>query len=252
MRGRFSRPLSILLALASSIAVAGCYGSTEPATEIGERSARLNGQGTMNNGPGQVFFEYHRPLRSGSGTTPVNVPGGASGPFSQRVTGLRGATEYEFRLCATEEARPTGEAICAQRRKFRTDTPDGDRVDAIYSFFQSRTTFARIEAASGASGQNPSGSVTLPTGPDGGVYGPVHFVGFVTCLSVRDDVAVVGAVGQGPNTQPELRSALVSVKAGDYGQRLSTSSAAPDCAGAEPNFDPDSSPDGDVSAFDAP
>ena len=167
-------------------------------------------------------------MHSGSGTTPVNVPGGASGPFSQGVTGLRGPTDYEFRICATEEGRPTGQAVCAQRRKFRTDTPDGDRVDAFYSFFQSRTTFARIEAASGPSGQNPS-------------------------LSVRGDVAIAGAVGQGPNPgAPDLRSALVSMKAGDYGLRLSTGSSPPDCAVAKPNFDPDSVPDSDAFVFDAP
>ena len=169
------------------------------------------------------------------------------------MTGLRGATDYEFRICATEEGTPTGQAVCAQRRKFRTDTPDGDRVDAFYSFFQSRTTFARIEAASGPSGQNPSGSVNLPTGPDRGSYGTTRFGGFVTCLSVRGDVAIVGAVGQGPNPgAPDLRSALVSIKAGDYGLRLSTSSSPPDCAAAKPNFDPDSVPDSDAFIFDAP
>ncbi len=40
------------------LVLGGCYGSTEPATNIGEDSATLRAQGTANNGPATSYFEY--------------------------------------------------------------------------------------------------------------------------------------------------------------------------------------------------
>ena len=38
--------------------LAGCYGSTEPATEVAFDSAKLNGRGTADKGPAFSYFEY--------------------------------------------------------------------------------------------------------------------------------------------------------------------------------------------------
>jgi hypothetical protein len=49
--------LAALLALVAGV-FAGCYGSTEPATDIGPESATLQGHGTANNGPAKSWFQY--------------------------------------------------------------------------------------------------------------------------------------------------------------------------------------------------
>ncbi len=70
----------------SVVALAGCYASTEPATNVGPEAATLNARGTANNGPARSHFEFWM-----TGSTRVSWtddqrwPAGASGPFSQRA-----------------------------------------------------------------------------------------------------------------------------------------------------------------------
>jgi hypothetical protein len=45
------------MAVVAGLALTGCYGSTEPATEVTADTARLNARGTANNGPATSFFE---------------------------------------------------------------------------------------------------------------------------------------------------------------------------------------------------
>jgi hypothetical protein len=46
------------MGMAGVLILSGCYGSTEPATDIGPESAKLNARGTANNGPAHGGFEY--------------------------------------------------------------------------------------------------------------------------------------------------------------------------------------------------
>ena len=88
-----------LLSLLGAVALlTGCYGSTEPATQVGPDSARLNGQGTANTGPAYSYFEYQAafPPSPIQRTIQREWPAGASGPLSEPITGLRDATTYIY------------------------------------------------------------------------------------------------------------------------------------------------------------
>jgi hypothetical protein len=146
-------------ALVVALACAGCYGSTEPATDIGLHGAHLHGAGTANNGPAGVFFQLWPsafPARVQE-TRHVDVPDGTSGPFS-RSTEVQLAldTEYSFRLCADEGGGP----ICAQTRTFRMPKPAGDAVIGdINQAYEFRPLF--VEAQSDASGGAPTGHFSV-------------------------------------------------------------------------------------------
>jgi len=174
-----------------ALAFAGCYGSTQPATDITMHGARLHGQGTTNNGPADVFFQlWPSAFPSRVQETPRrNVPGGATGPFAQNTrVQLAFDTEYSFRLCGDEG----GGAVCAQTVKFRMPKPTGDAVfGEVPSAYGFRSLF--IEAQSGPSGESPGGNFS--------VFGA--FSGHVTSMTVTGNRAAVFARGtaqQGTNT----------------------------------------------------
>ena len=115
--------------------LAGCYGSTEPATNIGEDSATLRGQGTANNGPASSYFEYSTkreplPGQARPRTPTRSWPAGASGPISERVSDLLVASRYSFRLCGADRGATP---VCAQTRTLTTPTPTGDYVKGSFS-----------------------------------------------------------------------------------------------------------------------
>lgn len=180
--------LAGFVAALAVVVLSGCDGSTEPATEVKEESARLHARGTANNGPASSYFEYQP--ANGAGfkreTEPRSWPAGASGPFSEQVAGLLPATPYEFRVCGYDDGAPT--VACAQKRSFTTVRPPGDGVQAIFWFSghnPPRAAQVTVEATSGPAGQQPSGSIHTQT-----------FDGFVTCLAVQGDRAAVVSVGQ--------------------------------------------------------
>ena len=71
-----------VVSVVACLVFAGCYGSTEPATDVGPLSAQLNGRGTMNDGPGYSFFQWRAAGTSEwTKTDEVRLPAGASGPF---------------------------------------------------------------------------------------------------------------------------------------------------------------------------
>ncbi len=114
------RPRRCLIAAVSVVALvgSGCYGSTEPATNITSTSATLNAHGTANNGPAVTVFNYRPTNNPGGGflSPPLHWPAGASGSFSQKVEDLFPNTEYMFQLCGSD-GPPT---VCAQWRTFKT------------------------------------------------------------------------------------------------------------------------------------
>lgn len=175
----------------------GCYGSTEPATDVGSGSARLNAQGTANDGPAYSYFEYDTALPTGVSRTRLRAwPAGASGRVSEVVGGLREATAYAYRVCGGDQGEPPA---CAQYRFFTTRGPDGkDSVKGWWRYTVQGVSNpeGQIDAVSGPSGENPSGSLShYRTEQFEGALYPVRFTGFVTCVAVDGSRATVGAVG---------------------------------------------------------
>lgn len=200
-------------AVLGGLVLTGCYGSTEPATNVESKRATLNARGTANNGPATSFFEY---WPTGAQdltrrTTSRTWPAGASGAFSETVERLAASTAYSFRVCGRDE-QAEGEAVCAQTRTLTTRPPVEDALHG--SYFHPPTTGLRVDVASGPSGDGPHGSVRYTSGSAFGPY--VEFEGFVTCLAVDGDRAAIGAVGREfrtgiPNGGERPATAIVTV-----------------------------------------
>ena len=186
MRGKRS---AAAVAMAG-LALVGCYGSTEPATEVERDSARLNARGTANNGPASSLFEYWPAGRQDATrrTRRLNWPGGVSGPIALTVSALRPSTAYSFRLCGADQGESD---VCAQTRSLTTRASTDDLVKGAY--FRADGTGATIDAESGAGGENPDGSVSSSS--VGGPTGRFTFSGSVSCVVVTGRRGVVGAVG---------------------------------------------------------
>jgi hypothetical protein len=229
-------PLIGALAL---VTLAGCYGSTEPATDVEHDSATLRGQGTANNGPAHSFFEYwltgsQQHLRAGD----HDWPAGASGPLSAKVTGLAPGSQYSFKVCGYDVTSEGGGPVkCAQTRTFTTKPPVEDSVRG--GFYAGCCSRFDVDAASAPNGANPRGAIwwyrSSSTSPDP----PRIFNGFVTCLAVNGSRAAVGAVGRwtqqgSPDTNATFLVTIVDGRTEEdtYHEIETAGSAPPNCATA--------------------
>src|SRR5687767_2063745 len=119
------------MGMAGVLVLSGCYGSTEPATDIGIDAATLRAYGDTEGSPTTSWFEYWRTSEPGNVRTTASHdwPAHVRGPLSARLSypndGLDPITQYSFRLCGYTEGRAP---VCAQTRTFRT--LDGDVVTA--------------------------------------------------------------------------------------------------------------------------
>lgn len=237
--GRSSAWLSGVL---GAIALAGCYGSTEPATDVGIDSATLHGQGTANNGRAHSYFEYWltgssdpEPPRAGG----YDFPAGASGPISTKVTNLAAGSSYSFKLCGhdfTAEGEG-GPDICAQTRTFTTKAPVEDALRG--GFWAGCCSRLDIDAKSAPNGANAGGWVRWYRSSSSSPDPPREFSGFVTCLAVNGSRAAVGAVGKWKqNGAPDANATfLITVVDGraqedTYNEIETAGSALPNCATA--------------------
>jgi hypothetical protein len=175
----------------------GCYGSTEPAVDVGVDRATLTARGTANAGDAHVYFEYWPTGQPASvfATIGKDVPAGSSGKYSEPTAnsfrGLAVGTQYSYRVCAKDQSAPNG--ACAQTRTFTTVRPPGDLVRGDYlTLFGGIGHSASVDAHSVASGANAGGTMTLPADKD---FSAGTFSGTVTCLRVQGKRATVGAVG---------------------------------------------------------
>lgn len=229
----------VLLALACAGALAGCYGSTEPATDLEPTSATLNADGTANNGPVTAYFEYWQDPQSKQQTDPNHFAGGSHGAFSQKVNGLAPSTSYSFRVCGSDDGG--GPVVCAQTRTFRTPAiPVDDSVTGDFNV--SGVAQGTIDAHAGASGENPHGQFHYQ-----GTFDKWReFDGDVTCVAVDGHRGAVGVVGQGilltGSTDPQPATLLVTVVDSNgngsdtiYGV-FADGSTPPDCASASFNI----------------
>lgn len=204
------RLVVVLLGVVIVLSVSGCYGSTEPASDIGFDHATLNGRGTTNNGPADVHFEMWttaRPSERG-GTLPKTIPGGVTGPFSQPNSpfgpyALVPDTDYSFRLCGRDQGAQN--EVCAQTRTFRTLKPTGDLLRGFFVLqFTGIGHTGNVQAESSRAGGAATGRLQLP-----GDLGNT-FSGDVTCLSVHGHDAAVGALGR--TVDGTRASALLKVR----------------------------------------
>lgn len=233
------------LGLLAAVFLAGCYGSTEPATNIRPDSAQLHARGTANDGPAYSYFEVERtwfyPFEDPILTPTRNWPAGASGPISENVTGLRVATDYRYRVCGGDAGE---EPVCANYRSFRTPGPDGE--DSVLGFWRARTgadpTGGEVQARRDPDGANPRGSLKITSIRDEPLR-QHDFTGFVTCLRLDGNRATVGAVGVDRddlgNEQPYTALASFEERVGaadGVGWATAPGSTPPDCGEERPLF----------------
>jgi len=178
--------------------LAGCYGSTEPATNVGIDRATLTAKGTTNAGAAHIYFEYWPTGQPASvlATIGKDIPGGVTGPYSEATAdsfrGLKPATGYTYRVCGKDQSSPNG--ACAQTRTFTTSTPAGDLIRGDYATLLGGIGHrGAVDAHSDASGANAGGTLSLPEDKHASPIG--NFSGNVTCLRVEGNKATVGAVG---------------------------------------------------------
>jgi hypothetical protein len=209
------------------LSVSGCYGSTEPASNIAFDHATLNGHGTTNNGPADVRFDLWttaRPAERG-GTLPKTIPGGVTGPFSQPNSpfgpyALVPDTEYSFRLCGRDQGAQ--DEVCAQTRSFRTLKPSGDLLRGFFALqFTGIGHTGNVQAESGRLGGGAAGRLQLP-----GELGNT-FSGDVTCLSV-DGTPASGLLQVRDDPTPGFANA----GADQVQYTVTPNGGAPNCASA--------------------
>jgi hypothetical protein len=223
----------------AAVSFAGCYASTEPATNVGIDKATLNARGTANNGPAHALFQYELNGRVGDPLV-VGVgrfPAGASGPFSANVADLAAGTEYSFRVCGYDGDNGSPPGTCANTRTFTTKPPVEDAVHGSYWFGCCATV--EINARSGPSGENARGYMTWHNGPHIEPYS-LDYRGFVKCLAVDGPRAFVSSVGErtssagGPPSTVMTYSAVIvdgRTAQDQIAERDVVGSTTPDCSG---------------------
>jgi hypothetical protein len=231
----------LLTAALIAVTLAGCYGSTEPATDVGIDSATLNGHGTANNGRVHSYFYY---WLTGSERDPFGAgghdwPAGASGPISAKVTNLAAGSSYSFKLCGYDinAEGEGGPEICAQTRTFTTKAPVEDAVRG--GFWAGCCSRFDVDARSAPNGTSSRGSVRWYRSSSSSPDPPRLFTGLVTCLVVNGSRVAVGAAGHwsqrgSPDADATFLITIVDGRAEEdtYHEVETAGSALPNCGTA--------------------
>jgi hypothetical protein len=232
---------ALAVGLVAMVLLAGCYGSTEPATDVGSESATLRAHGTADKGPATSWFEYEVTGRVGfpARTRDLDWPAGASGPITQRVEGLSASTPYSFRVCGRDNETAD---VCAQTRTFTTQGATEDVARG--GWWAGCCNSFGVNARSGPDGENARGSMFQQTGNS---FDPVsrHFAGTVTCLEVDGRRAVIGSVGE-VKTSPSGTTAPASLLV------LAVDGVTAADAYAVKDYGPGSPPNCDTAEFGEP
>jgi hypothetical protein len=150
-----------LVAAAMTLVLGGCL-TTNPATDVTETAATLNGGGDPKGVQTRYWFQYGRTTAYGSETAHHDAaPDGGQQTVSQRVTGLSPATTYHYRLVAQPSG---GEPLYGSDRSFTTARASKP-VFAIYYLWWDRAHWQARLGPSYPYGQSPN---PLPATLDAG------------------------------------------------------------------------------------
>ncbi len=219
--------------MVSAAVFAGCYASTEPATDVGSETATLHARGTATDTPAHSRFAY---WLTGSNLPHLTTfwrdwPAGVSGPFSEKVSGLAAGSSYSFQICGNDDEG----SGCAQVGTFTTKPAVED--GAVGAFIAGCCYRFAVDAHSTASGGNPRGAIHVRN--SSGV--PVAFYdAIVTCVVVHGNRAAVGAVGKTtfqPASTPRDETSLVTIvdnrlERDTFNEVVENGTTPPDCANA--------------------
>jgi hypothetical protein len=184
-----------------AVAGTGCaVGVRQPATDITDTSATLNGKVlSTTGGPGSWYIEY-----TGSGvwdpafvtrtpTRSIDFVPTRSDPVSEPVEELPPGRRHSYRVCAEDGENP-GDPFCSPLQSFRTegDTVHGDVVAEVFEGTPELELSYSFEAGSGPSGEDVSGLLAREDFSGRTAFGAPR------CLSVQDNRAVIGIEWQGP------------------------------------------------------
>lgn len=102
--GSVRRALTGVSAVAILLVTAGWSSNTDPATNVGQTSATLNGHGTCTS-TCTAYFQYARRWATSWTQTPQRTVATTTGtPRSEAVTNLRPGESYLYRLCGKENS----------------------------------------------------------------------------------------------------------------------------------------------------
>jgi hypothetical protein len=227
-----------------AVAGTGCaVGVREPATDITDTSATLNGKVlSTTGGPGSWYIEYG-PTQARTEKTPtrtIDFEANKIEPVSEPVSGLEPGTTYHFAVCA-EDSENLGDAFCSPDQTFVSLAAEGDSATGVGS---SRDFTFDFAASSGPSGENPEGTFS-------GEYLDFHLEGPVICLKVEGNVATLVFTHDAPNFG---HWAVVTVVDNELTQdtiAAVTYSIPKDCSARETTLE-QSLTDGDIVVTDAP
>jgi hypothetical protein len=225
------------IAVCGVLALPGCVGITDPATNVGQTTARLNAHGRTDDISAHFYFRYANQeadlptaaaKRTPTRTIPAHRPdNGEFGYFGENVTGLSPGRNYFFELCGGDD-KPGAPDWCGGRQRFFTE-PSSNQDSVTGEMTAGAIVFiVRFKAASGPQGQNADGWFEFRN--------PRNGAG-ITCLEVEGSRAAMGLVIQGSNGSTS--GLIVTLTDGGPGGTDTIGSAAgdvpPDCA--EANFD---------------
>jgi hypothetical protein len=192
-------------ALAVGLALTGCVGITDPATNVGQTTARLNAHGRTDDTSAHFYFRYANQeadlptataKRTPTRTIPAHRPdNGEFGYFGENVTGLSPGRNYFFELCGGDD-KPGAPDWCGGRQRFFTN-PSSSQDSVVGSMFAGFGPYFNqfvFNAASGPQGQNADGWFQFLYRNGGGSY-----EARVTCLHVDGHRATVGEVRREPD-----------------------------------------------------
>ncbi len=213
----------VVAAVGAGVALlaAGC-GQTDYATQVTEDSAQLNGTITTltENVTTTAWFEYWPTANSAAKQQTPDQDITSAGPISDDVSGLANHTEYQYRLCGTED---DSEVVCAQTRRFTTgrDTVQaygdteiiGNAIDGRHWF--EGLDFDVVAGPTGVSGPAFATSFFSAGTPIVSVPLGSHTAPNVTCFEVNGNVAVIGL--NNPERSNAQQSFVMLVDGGGLG-----------------------------------
>jgi hypothetical protein len=175
---------------------AGC-GQTDYATDVIEDGAQLNGTITTltEDVATTAWFEYWPTANPAAKQQTPDQNVANTGPINADVGGLANRTEYQYRLCETED---DSQAVCVQTRRFTTGR------DTVQAYGDSETVgstpvhrFRELDLDVVADPSGVSGPAFVKDQFAGG-FGTIsfdlgsHSTPTVTCFEVSGNVAVIG------------------------------------------------------------